>query len=225
MHDLIIHVGHEGRTRGATGATGNGLTERAQNTIVADAAVRVARQRGLNVLRLAADGLKPEQAKLAIAIHHDGNPAAGAQVLYDDVTDRPAARDFLAAYVRHLWPFKTLPDNTTPIRDPSGRFSAYYGFRYWTTTDAEFVIECGTLGDPTQAAWLKANAVTVGEFIGAWAAARIKGEPLDLDGSLEAEVAQLTEKLDLAQQTITRLSASNKTLQSKLAKIKEIANA
>jgi hypothetical protein len=148
--DVLIQAGHEGRTSGATGAAAHGLREIELTPRIADAAVRWLTDRGVSVIRDTAV-TSEARVKIAVGVHLDGNPAAGAQLLYDDDTDRP-----LANHLRRVWAVDAgypewIADNTSPLADDAG-FSRYYGFRHWITTDGEVVFEFGSIGDPTQAA-------------------------------------------------------------------------
>ena len=180
MYDVILQAGHEGRTSGVTGAAANGLKEITLTPRITDAAAQVCREADLNVLRISADGLSKQSTKLAVAVHLDGTPTSGAQLLYDDETDRDFARYLRTAYARHYkhW----IADNTSPLADNTG-FSRYYGFRYWVTSDAEVVIEMGSIGDPDQAALWKQPGYPewAGRVLGA-AICRRLGKPVDDPG-------------------------------------------
>lgn len=174
--DVLIQAGHEGRTSGATGAVGNGLREIDLTPRVADAAVGVLRSVGLSVLRDTAT-TSNATVKVAVAFHFDGPANAGAQFLYDDLTDKALADALRAAYDVH-YDGKWLRDNTSYLADKTG-YSRYYGFTQWTTTDGEVVLELDTLGDPVRATlWAQPGYPEwAGRVIGA-AIARRLGKPV-----------------------------------------------
>lgn len=149
MYDVIVQAGHEGRSSGVTGAAANGLREILLTPVIADSMTDMLVGLGYTVLRLPADGLTSQKAKIAIAVHLDGTPTSGAQMLFDDATDKPLADSLRLDWSRVYTKF--IRDNTSPLADNTG-YSRYYGFKYWSTTDGEVVMEFGSIGDPLQAA-------------------------------------------------------------------------
>lgn len=149
--DFLIQAGHEGRTSGATGATGPIANERDWTPIISDEAARILRAAGYSVIREKADGLTAKQVKIAVAVHFDGAStpcASGTSFGYNDPTDKPAVDVLRSAYQIHVptW-IKRMPDNFT------AGLRGYYGFKYWSTTISEFVWEVCEISCREQAAW------------------------------------------------------------------------
>src|SRR5262245_33915337 len=128
--DVSIQAGHEGRTSGATGASGPLGDEIEWTPIVADEATRILREAGVTVLRKSAELVGVDHVKVAVFIHFDGAEppcGSGASVGYDDPTDQPAAEAWKELYGRH-WPFRFMPDNFTET------LRHYYGFAHTATS-------------------------------------------------------------------------------------------
>lgn len=171
MATALIQAGHEGRTSGATGAAANGLREIQLTPRVTDSIIGVLDDAGIDSIRQSAV-VAPATVDIAVAIHFDGPPQSGAQLLYDDPTDVPLADALRVAWSRHYTHW--ISDNTSPLADDNG-WSRYYGFSRWTTTDGEVVFELGSIGDPAQAALWKQDGYPewAGRVIGAAIARRL----------------------------------------------------
>ncbi len=179
--DVVISAGHEGRPESCLrfpkhhcnlGANG----ERAWTPIVADAATRVLRAHGVNVVRLPADFDGTYDADAAVFIHFDGNDRAcstGASIGYHHPSDKPAADAWRALYSRYI-PFAFMPDDfTVGLRD-------YYGFRQMHVRDSALVLELGELSCPSGRAWLAPRLQWEGALIAHFLSQRIgKGDVPD----------------------------------------------
>jgi hypothetical protein len=212
--DVFIQAGHEGRTSGATGATGPLGDEIEWTPIVADEATRILRSAGVSVIREDALLHGVYDVKVAIFIHFDGaNPPcrSGASVGYNDPTDEPAASEWKALYSKY-WHFGWMPDNFT------SNLSGYYGFSYTRTSDAEFVIELGEISCREQAEWLKPRLKWLGSLIAHFLSKRIgKGNVAD-PGPFNGGIATPTSwssfylGLELDGFSIPRQGLTNRTL-------------
>ena len=167
--EIFIQAGHEGRTRGATGAESSYGREIDWTAQVADEATRILTDAGISVIRCSADHRRYSIVDLALSIHFDGSVspcATGASIGYDDDTDKPAAdawRKLYANYFNYQW----KQDNFTR------NLSRYYNFKYTVTRDAELVLEMGDISCPDQAIWLKNNLDHLGHIVAYFAASRI----------------------------------------------------
>jgi len=70
--EIYIQAGHEGRTKGATGASGPYGNEIDWTPVVADEATRILRKAGISVIRSKADHYRYSAVDLAVSIHFDG---------------------------------------------------------------------------------------------------------------------------------------------------------
>ncbi len=212
--DVFIQAGHEGRTSGATGATGPLGNEIEWTPIVADEATRILRSAGVSVIREDATLQGVYDVKVAIFIHFDGdNPSCrtGASVGYNDPTDKPAASEWKALYSNY-WPFRWMSDNFT------SNLSGYYGFSYTRTSDAEFVIELGEISCLEQAEWLQPRLKWLGSLIAHFLSKRIdKGnvpEPGPFSGGIITPTSWSTfySGLELDGFSVPQKGLSNRTL-------------
>lgn len=172
--EIYIQAGHEGRTKGATGASGPYGNEIDWTPVVADEATRILRKAGISVIRSKADHHRYSAVDLAISIHFDGCAkicGTGASIGYDDPTDKPAADEWRKLYSKYFG-FKWHKDNFTP------NLSNYYNFHYTITRDAELVLELGDITCPQQAKWMKPRLKEMGQLVAYFAAKRIRKEHL-----------------------------------------------
>lgn len=172
--DVFIQAGHKGRTSGATGAVNSrvGLSELHDLGTITERATEVLREHGISVIHEDASLEGTYEVKLAVFCHFDGstNPLEKrASVGYDDPSDAPAAQAWKEFYAHHLWTHGFHPDNFT-----SG-LRGYYGFKHTKTTDAEFVIEFGTITNDEVAKWIKPRLRFLGEFLAWWISIRLGG--------------------------------------------------
>jgi len=169
---IFIQAGHEGRTRGNTGACSSYGCEIEWTPIVADEATRILREAGYTVIRADADRKRRSKVVLAVSIHFDANNVpcrTGASIGYNDDTDKPAADAWKALY-KGYFPYKWMNDNfTSALRN-------YYNYKYTITSDAELVLELGDINCKKQALWLKPRLKFLGELVAYFAAARVEGE-------------------------------------------------
>jgi hypothetical protein len=167
--DVLIQAGHEGRTIGATGASGPLGDEIDWTPIVADEATRVLREAGVSVIREDASLIGRYNVQIAVFLHFDGSRtrcSSGASVGYDDATDKPAANAWKALYSQY-WPFRFMEDNFTD------NLSNYYGFGHTFTRDAELVLELGEISCLEQAEWLKPRLSWLGRLVAHFISKRI----------------------------------------------------
>jgi len=155
VYDVLISAGHEGRPASCAhfpqhrcnlGANG----ERAWTPIVADAATKILRSRGVSVARLPADFAGTYRVGAAVFIHFDGANlpcSSSASIGYADNRDHKAATLWRKLYGR-FWPYGFQPDNFTEgLRE-------YYAFRQVDARNGSLVVELGEITCPAQRAWL-----------------------------------------------------------------------
>lgn len=167
--EIYIQAGHEGRSTGATGASGPYGNEIDWTPIVADEACRVLKEAGISVIRSSADERRFCVVDLALSIHFDGSSTlcgTGASIGYDDPTDKDAAREWKELYTQYFG-FKWKPDNHTR------NLSKYYNYRYTITRDAELLLELGDITCPEQAQWMKNHLRELGQLVAYFAACRV----------------------------------------------------
>lgn len=153
MRDVVIHMGHCFRTRGATGTSGHRGTEQ---QFVSQVAARMADQLspfGVNAVTALADDPLP-RAKIFVALHQDGsvNPQAqGASVGYPVTTPNyQFAQLWKANYTLKGWPNGFRPDNyTRGLRN-------YYGFRR-INADVKVLMEHGFATNRADENWMWDN--------------------------------------------------------------------
>src|SRR5882672_1312035 len=151
---VVIQAGHQDTPDGKTGGEGPLGNEIDWTPVVADEAVRLLRQAGVNAIKETARIKITHQmyrCKLALFVHFDdpGVPVeSGPSVGYSHPSDAPAAEAWKTLY-KEFFPFneKWRPDNYTEDEH------LYYGFKYTATSDAEFLVEFGDLHSLRQAQW------------------------------------------------------------------------
>ena len=163
--DVFIQAGHQGRTSGATGAANNtvGLTELHHLYVITSRATAVLRSHGVTVIHEDASLSGEYNVKLAVFCHFDGSTnktVKASSVGYDDDSDKAAALAWKGAYGQ-VWPWGFHGDNFT------NGLRYYYGYKYTKTTDAEFLIEFGTITNDEVAVWIKERLTWLGDFL-AW---------------------------------------------------------
>lgn len=224
--DVLIQAGHEGRTRGATGASGPIGSELEWTPIVADEATRILREAGVKVIRENAFLEGTYDVKMAVFVHFDASSPvcnSGASIGYDDSTDRDAAKAWKELYSKY-WPFKWMPDNfTSNLRN-------YYGFKYTRTADAELVLEFGELTCLEQAEWLKPRLKWLGALLAHFLSQRINRGNIADPGPFEvgsephsdrSNWSQYYGGLEQSGYGIPYRGLENPTLRRKLGKVKE----
>ena len=164
-YDVLVSAGHEGRPQSCArfhhacnlGAQG----EAAWNTVVADAAARALRARGLRVAREPADFAGKYAVRTAVFIHFDGaDPACTSKAAlgYHTSADVRLAKQWKQAYGK-VFPFGFMPDNFTDnLRD-------YYGFRQVRASRGAIVVELGEISCPAQRAWLAPRLQWIGRLL------------------------------------------------------------
>lgn len=200
--DVFIQAGHKGRTSGATGASNPrvGLSELADIPVITQRATDRLRAAGVSVIHEDASLSGEYRVALAVFCHFDGAVNAAVQkasVGYDDPTDKPAADAWKKDWVEAGWEWGFHSDNFT------SNLSGYYGYKYTRTTDAEFVIEFGTISNDFIARWIKDRLLYIGDVL-AWSISKRIGKgsiakPVYADPSLEVfetALEELTARLD-----------------------------
>ncbi len=170
--DIFIQAGHEGRTKGSTGAQSKYGKEIEWTPIVSDEATRLLREAGYTVIRANADRRRKSQVQLAISIHFDGSATpcrTGASIGYDDPTDKPAADAWRKLYQKHFQ-YRWMPDNFTK------NLKHYYNYHYTITSDAELLLELGDITCKEQALWLKPRLKKLGALVAYFASERVEGK-------------------------------------------------
>lgn len=155
-YDVLISAGHEGRPASCAhfpqrhcnlGAQG----ERAWTPVVADAATRILRRRGVSVARLPADFEGTYRVRAAVFIHFDGSDPpcrSKASIGYARKGYAAAAAAWRSLYGSY-WPYGFQPSNfTAGLRE-------YYAYRQVDASDASMVLELGEITCPVQHAWLE----------------------------------------------------------------------
>lgn len=163
--DVLIQAGHENTPDNMTGGAGPLGKEIDWTPIVANEAVRLLKEAGINAIKETAHIKATHQhyrCKLALFIHFDAPDTgeAGPSVGYHHSSDADAADEWKALY-KEFFPYKDtwLRDNATKNEE------YYYGFRYTMTSDAEFVVELGDLASLRQARWLEPRLKWLGQLI------------------------------------------------------------
>ena len=163
--DILIQAGHENTPDGATGGTGPLGNEIDWTPIIANEAVAILKQAGVDAVKEDASikhSNRNYQCRLAVFVHIDDPETgeSGPSVGYDHDSDAPAAKEWKTLY-REFFPFNDTwnPDNFTEAEHH------YYGFSHTFTSDAEFLIEFGDLNSLRQAKWLKPRLKWLGALL------------------------------------------------------------
>lgn len=171
--DVVIQAGHEDTPDDRTGGEGPLGREIDWTPIVANEAVRLLKEAGVDAKKETAHIKLTRQkyrCKLALFIHFDDpdRGEAGPSVGYDHPSDADAAQVWKTLY-KEFFPFNDtwLRDNATPDENH------YYGFQFTVTSDAEFVVELGDLGSLRQAKWLKPRLKWLGQLLAYFVSQRI----------------------------------------------------
>jgi len=172
--DVVVQAGHQDTPDGKTGGEGPLGNEIDWTPVVADEAVRLLREAGVNAVKETAHIKVTRQmyrCKLALFVHFDdpGGPTeSGPSVGYSHPSDAPAAEAWKSLY-KEFFPFndKWRPDNFTEDEHH------YYGFKFTATSDAEFLIEFGDLHSLRQAQWLKPRLAWLGNLLAHYVSSRI----------------------------------------------------
>jgi N-acetylmuramoyl-L-alanine amidase len=156
MYDVVIHLGHCNRTRGATGTSGIYHGERRSEQAFVKAVgyplAEELQRMGINAVTKLADESLP-RCQVFVALHQDGSTnssARGASVGYPSPHDAPLARLWKANYSLQGWPSGFRGDNYTRA------LQNYYGFRR-VHADRKFLVEHGFATNLTDQAWMWDN--------------------------------------------------------------------
>src|SRR5262245_7544224 len=171
--DVVVQAGHERTPDGKTGGEGPLGNEIDWTPVVANEAVRMLREVGIDAVKETARIKVTKQyyrCKLAIFVHFDAPDSgeSGPSVGYDHDSDADAADEWKTLYKEYF------PYNNTWLRDNVTRDEQYYyAFRYTITSDAEFVVELGDLTSERQARWLKPRLKWLGQLLAYFVSHRI----------------------------------------------------
>jgi len=171
--DVVIQAGHENTPDNMTGGEGPLGREIDWTPVVANEAVRILKEAGVNAIKETAHikvTKRTYRCKLALFVHFDApdKGEAGPSVGYDHSSDAAAADEWKALY-KEFFPY-----NDTWLRDNATKNEQYYyGFKYTVTSDAEFVVELGDLSSLRQAKWLKPRLKWLGQLLAYFVSRRI----------------------------------------------------
>jgi N-acetylmuramoyl-L-alanine amidase len=170
--EVVIQAGHEGRTKGNTGAQTKRYREVDWNILVADEAARHLQNWDIEVKRVPAEVPKM-RAEIAVSIHFDSAVppcASGAAIGYENNASESFAQQWKKTYAAYF-PFKWHSDNFTES------LSEYYAFNY---IDAEkfLVLELGELSCKKQTRWLKPRLKKIAHLL-AYSIATELGEEVE----------------------------------------------
>ena len=195
--DIVIQAGHENTPDGKTGGTGPLGDEIDWTPIVANEAVAILKQAGVDVVKEDASikhSNRKYECKLAVFVHFDDPETgeSGPSVGYDHDSDKPAATEWKTLY-QEFFPFNETwkHDNFTDAEH------FYYGFGFTKTSDAEFLIELGDLNSLRQAKWLKPRLKWLGALLAHFLSKRSglgnvpKPAPFDEDHPIDFEIPPL----------------------------------
>jgi hypothetical protein len=188
--DVVIQAGHEHTPDGMTGGESQWGKEIEWTPVVANEAVRILRQAGVDAIKETAYIKVTQQiyrCTLAIFVHFDSpdNGEAGPSVGYPVHMENEAAAGEWKALYQEYFPYNDtwLRDNATP------NLQYYYGFKYTVTTDAEFVVELGDLSSERQAEWLEPRLRWLGHLLAYFVSHRIGKGGLQKPAPFAVEVA------------------------------------
>jgi hypothetical protein len=188
--DVVIQAGHENTPDGMRGGEGALGKEIEWTPVVANEAVRILRQAGVNAVKETAHIKVTKQfyrCKLALFVHFDApdNGEAGPSIGYPVHPNNEAAADEWKVLYKEYFPYKDtwLPDNVTD----NHRF--YYGYKYTVTTDAKLLVELGDLASLRQAEWLKPRLKWLGELLAYYVSRRIGKDGLQRPAPFGPHVA------------------------------------
>jgi hypothetical protein len=171
--DVVIQAGHEDTPDDRTGGEGPLGNEIDWTPIVANEAVRILTEAGVDAVKETAHIKVTRQqyrCKLAIFVHFDAPDSgeSGPSLGYDHDSDADAADAWKALYKEYF------PYNDTWLRDnATADEHFYYGFEFTDTSDAEFVVELGDLTSLRQAEWLKPRLRWLGQLLAYFVSNRI----------------------------------------------------
>lgn len=164
--DVVIQAGHEDTPDGRTGGEGPLGNEIDWTPVIANEAVRLLREAGVDAVKETARIKLTRQryrCKLALFLHFDdpGVPTeSGPSVGYSHPSDAPAAEEWKTLY-KEFFPFNETWRRDNYTRDEHH----YYGFKFTATGDAEFLIEFGDLHSLRQAQWLQPRLTWLGALV------------------------------------------------------------
>jgi len=157
--EVVIQAGHEGRTKGNTGAQTKQYREVDWNILVADEVARHLVSWDIEVKRVPAK-LPLMRAKIAISIHFDSankSCSSGASIGYENNASQAFAQEWKKIY-KPYFPFKWHRDNFTKT------LSEYYGYK-WIRAEKFLLLELGELTCKKQTKWLKPRLKKIAHLI------------------------------------------------------------
>lgn len=156
---VVIQAGHEGRTKGNTGAETKYFREEEWNILVADEVARLLNVWEIDVKRMPAR-VRFTRAKIAVSIHFDGATkpcASGASIGYPSSDSYHFAQRWKSLY-QDYFPYKWHEDNFTP------NISDYYAYR-WIRAEKFLLLELGEITCEQQTRWLKPRLKKVAHLV------------------------------------------------------------
>ena len=187
--DVVIQAGHEDTPDHRTGGEGPLGKEIDWTPVVANEAVRILTDAGVDAVKETAHIKVTHQqysCKLAIFVHFDAPDSgeSGPSLGYDHDSDADAADEWKGLY-KEFFPFNDtwLRDNATVDEHH------YYGFEFTNTSDAEFVVELGDLTSLRQARWLKPRLKWLGQLLAYFVSHRIGKGGLEKPDSFVSPVS------------------------------------
>jgi len=158
--EVVIQAGHEGRTKGNTGAQTKQYREVDWNILVADEVARLLQSWDIEVERVPAK-LSLMRANIAVSIHFDSakkSCTSGASIGYKDNNASKAFAQAWKKLYKPYFPFKYHRDNFTKT------LSEYYGYK-WIRAEKFLILELGELTCNKQTKWLKPRLKKIAHLI------------------------------------------------------------
>jgi len=157
--DVVIQAGHEGRTRGNTGAESKQYREVKWNILVANEVAKTLRSWDIEVKRVPAK-VPFMRAKVAVAIHFDSADTpckSGASIGYPNEKSHAFAQQWKKQY-KAYFPYLWHTDNFT------NNLKNYYAYK-WIQSENFLVLELGEITCDTQTKWLKPRLKKIAHLI------------------------------------------------------------
>ena len=166
--DVVIQAGHEGRTKGNTGAEGKKYREQEWTVIVANEVAKVLEKWNIKVKRMPAK-ISFVKTKIAIAIHFDGSVKpcrSGASIGYPNKNSFDFAQRWKKRYKKY-YPFRWHKDKFTK------NLKHYYGYRR-LNAHKFLLLELGEITCSRQTSWLKPRLKKIAYLIALSVAKELK---------------------------------------------------
>ena len=157
--DVVIQAGHEGRTRGNTGAESKQYREVKWNILVANEVAKTLRSWDIEVKRVPAK-VPFMRARIAVAIHFDSADTpckSGASIGYPNEKSHAFAQQWKMQY-KAYFPYQWHADNFT------NNLKNYYAYK-WIQSEKFLVLELGEITCDTQTKWLKPRLKNIAHLV------------------------------------------------------------